>query len=390
MRRFMVIAAACIAFAASTANAELYTVTGKAVVVRKGPAASEPAVSSVKKNQVIDGSMLGPWVRVQLSDETQGYISAKFLKPAADGATASPIAGPSIPQHQIKVDRVELKVPVVTSIISRSQLRKESSDKGLIYRYLEKGEEVSILGGGDGWAKVESKWKFESGKPMIGYVRYESLPLDTVGKAGLKVAVPAADTKSEDNKPVKKVENPPPLVSGGKMPSGRVVSIIPAEPVVNTKVMEDAKNLAIAQAKALQVENAKLMAENIKRSGEIKSIQSALANADSRFREADSDRQKLSGELKVLKDQYAALQAQFAAVADGGKSKLLVLADRGEAVFFKGVGEAVMAAAEGKTILRFPLTTSSKADKAFMGAKAERHLQGAYAYYILDSKLLAF
>jgi len=392
MRILCVVIASCVAaLAANAAKAELYVVTGKAVAVRKGPAVSEPVVSLVKKHQVIDGSILGPWVRVQLSGETQGYISAKFLKPAADGAVASPISDPSIPRHQIKADRVVLKVPVVVSIVSRSRLRREPSDKGLIYRYLEKGEEVSVLGGGDGWAKVETRWKFESGKPMVGYVRYESLPLDIVEKAGLMVAVPSADAKSEGNMPEKKVEKLPPLVPGGNMSPDRVVSIAPVESKAGVKTTtETSRGTAIAQIKALQVEKTKLAEEVTKHLGEIKALQAALASADSRFRESEITRQKISGELKSLKEQYAELQVRFAAMADGGKNKFIALADRGEAVFFKGVGEAKMAADEGRTVLRFPLTASSKADKAFMGAKAERYLQGVYAYYIIDSKLLTF
>lgn len=389
MRILFVIIVSCVAaLATNTAKAELYVVTGKAVVVRKGPAVSEPAVSTVKKNQVINGTTLGPWVRMQFSGGTQGYISAKYLKPAPDGAIESPIPGPvELPQQSNSESKELAKSPAI--IVARTKLRKEANSKSPVYRYLEKGEKIQVLDGSDGWAQVETRWKFESGKPMIGYICVSDIRLDAAENEATKNSNLAM--KSEGPKSITPDGSLSlPLTVGGNMPPDRVVSIIPVETKAEARAVKMSQDTATAQIKALQVEKTKLSAEVTKHLGEIKALQVALASADSRFRESEITRQKMSAELKSLKEQYAELQARFAEMTDGGKNKLVALADRGESVFFKGVGEAKMAAVEGRTVLRFPLTMSSKADKAFMGAKAERHLQGAYAYYILDSKLLAF
>lgn len=364
---------------AGVVHAEKYEVTGKLVVVRKGPAASEMAVTSVSKGQVVDGSINGRWVSTLLPDGSMGYISAKFVKPVAgsnrseDGAVDE--AG--------NTDFVDFASPITTSVSTRTRLRKEQNDKGLVYRYLASGEPVKVMGGGGGWAKVETKWQFESGKPMVGFVRAADLPEDVVKNTGITL----------NGEKRKEVGAKRPLDGGGAHPPAmqRVVNIIPPEPTrIDLKAMESANEILSTQLKTTQAENAKLKAEATRHSGEIKAVRAALASADSRLRQSEEDRRKLSAELKNLEAKHLAVTKELKEALAGGKNKLLLMADNGEAVYFKGVGEALMAAGDGLTVLRFPLSAANKADKIFIGAKAERRLQGAYAYYVVDTKLLAF
>jgi hypothetical protein len=90
-------------------------------------------------------------------------------------------------------------------------------------------------------------------------------------------------------------------------------------------------------------------------------------------------------EIAALKDEIVrnkALQEQ--------QIRMLQAADRGEAVFFKGVGEARMGRDNGRSVIRFAAEMAERADRLFLPIRAVRFAQGKYVYYALDFGALAF
>lgn len=183
-----------------------------------------------------------------------------------------------------------------------------------------------------------------------------------------------------------------PLAQGGI--HQKVEVAVPAMRTIKIKGVgqgesDNARGLT-AQIAKIGEENEKLKKEVAKAATQQKALQIALANADSRLREAVADKHRLTMELRDSNNRLADVEARLKHVHAGGRGKLLALADAGEPVQFTGVGEAQIAALDGRTALRFPISMTKKADKVFMSAKAERYLQGAYVYYILDSSSLSF
>ena len=158
---------------------------------------------------------------------------------------------------------------------------------------------------------------------------------------------------------------------------------------VEPGVADNVKALA-ARNVTLEKENERLKKVEEKASNELKALQSALASVDSRLRAVVLDKQRLEQESRTLTKQLAEAEGRLKLVQAGGKGKLLALADAGEAVYFTGVGEAQLASLDGRTAIRFPVSMTRKADRVFMPVKAERYLQGAHVYYILDSSALSF
>ena len=65
------------------------------------------------------------------------------------------------------------------TIIRKVKLRREPRNNSLPYRYLTKGEQVSLVGMRGNWSEIETRWKFDSGAPMTGFVPTTSLNRDT-------------------------------------------------------------------------------------------------------------------------------------------------------------------------------------------------------------------
>ncbi len=285
----------------------------------------------------------------------------------------------------------ELASPVSTMINSRTRLRKTPNKSGIAYRMLEKGEKVSVLGASEGWVKVETKHKFESGEFMTGYVWGGNIPEDTARNVG-------ATDKPKVQLVVSSKQSITPQAGT------RVVAVSQPAKVVDVKPLEDARDFFASRVKKLETENLGLKAdltkkseelnkkseELLKRSSELKAVQVALADASSRATRAELAATKSESEKKALTSQIVSVKAELQTLLAGGDVKLLAMADTGEAVFFKEIGEANMAGSDGKTVLRFPLSASNKADAVLNGAKAEKRIRGAFVYYILDSKALAF
>lgn len=137
-----------------------------------------------------------------------------------------------------------------------------------------------------------------------------------------------------------------------------------------------------------------VIAENVVASSRdnevLKAVQAALASTEQRLQQSEVVRTRLVEELKVTHGQLTACQARINAMTNDDNRKLMLLADKGEAVLFREVGEAQMAVLNGRSVLRFPLTAATRADRALLGIKSERYLNGSFAYYIVDTKFLNY
>lgn len=147
----------------------------------------------------------------------------------------------------------------------------------------------------------------------------------------------------------------------------RTIKITPALPTENFKNIVAERDALVAQTQKLSEENKRLSADAAKASAELNAVKSAL---------------------EAVKGQLATVQRRPLPIPEDNRKSYLSLADKGEAVFFKGIGEALMTTSDGKTVLRFPFAVADKADHVLMGPETERNLQGVFIYYRLDSKLL--
>jgi hypothetical protein len=61
------------------------------------------------------------------------------------------------------------------TVKNRTKLYKQADASGECYRYLKAGETVSVISRADGWSKVGTAYKFESGKRIVGYIKSDLL-----------------------------------------------------------------------------------------------------------------------------------------------------------------------------------------------------------------------
>ncbi len=123
----------------------------------------------------------------------------------------------------------------------------------------------------------------------------------------------------------------------------------------------------------------KLKTDLARQEADIKSLRQEVANLSSQLAAEKQEKEKASAELATLRET----------LATGGNGKLISLADAaGETVFLRGVGEVVLAAADGKIVLKVPASIESKADKVLATARAEKIARNGYLYYVAPSAAL--
>jgi len=205
--------------------------------------------------------------------------------------------------------------------------------------------------------------------------------------------------------PKKRVGTKPPLAADTK--SGLYAGQPASQSGVNQKgqVIGDGKVLKIRGVEAKDLDTAKKMGEELvlqqkenerlhgeldRLTAELKAAQNELRGVNPRLQALQADRARLISELQTLSKKLSESEKRLKQIYASGKDKMLSLADTGEAVMFKGVGEAQIATADGRAVLRFPLSLTRKADMAFLPAGAEKYQQGQYVYYVLDSSVLSF
>jgi hypothetical protein len=381
-------------FFVSLACADEYRVIGTSVAVRRGPSVKAPVLLLTDKGKILDGAMEGSWFHCKTEKMGEGYIWGKLVEP-----NTGMIGTHSLTVRDYNASNNNTVRPGKhTKIINRTRIRKQASITGLAYRFLEAGEDVKIFNFTGDWALIESKWKFESGRPMTGYVLLADLSeggaamhtdRDVVRKETKK---PAPVMMFSMTMPVPSQPTPEPAEQAAPAKVLKHVSIVSllSQEHGDVKVMEAARDSALAQVKALQVENAKLKESTGKHAVELKAVQVALANAEARLRDTEADREKLVAELKAVRSQLAAATHGQLLNKVESANKMLTLADNGSPVIFNGVGEAKIAALDGRSVLRFPVSFSNKTDGIFNEVKADRHIQGDFVYYIVDSNTLAF
>lgn len=125
----------------------------------------------------------------------------------------------------------------------------------------------------------------------------------------------------------------------------------------------------------------KLKNDIARQEADIKSLRQEVANLSSQLAAEKQEKEKASAELATLRESLAI----------GGNGKLLALADSaGERVFLKGVGEVTMATDSGKTVMKVPGNSESKADRVFASVRAEKVARNGYLYYIAPSAGLSW
>lgn len=163
-----------------------------------------------------------------------------------------------------------------------------------------------------------------------------------------------------------------------------------AKETYEKKEIADSKTSVTTQAVGIQLETQKLNKTQARDNEVLKAVQAALASTEQRLQQSEVARIRLVDELKTMHGQLTACQARINAMTNDDSRKLMLLADKGEAVLFREVGEAQVAVLNGRSVLRFPLTAATRADRALLGIKSERYLNGSFAYYIVDTKLLNY
>ena len=175
-----------------------------------------------------------------------------------------------------------------------------------------------------------------------------------------------------------------PLVKGSaKHPHLRVVQLItPAEAPI--PLAAQPAKIVVSAASDMP------MATGQNQETEFKALQNALASAKSQLEESETGRVRALNDLRSAQTQLAAARNTIKQLTVGGHDNLIKLADKGEAIYLQGVGEAKIAVFGDQAVLRLPLTDTARADKLLIPAHAERYLRGANAYYIVGSKVLGF
>ena len=123
----------------------------------------------------------------------------------------------------------------------------------------------------------------------------------------------------------------------------------------------------------------RLKAELARQAADIKALREEMASLTEQLKAEKEGKEKVVAELSTLRET----------LATGGNGKLISLADAaGETVFLRGVGEVVLAAADGKIVLKVPASIESKADKVLATARAEKIARNGYLYYVAPSAAL--
>jgi hypothetical protein len=141
---------------------------------------------------------------------------------------------------------------------ARIKLYQRPDASSVCYRYLDEGEKVSVFSKtDDGWLKVGTAYKFDTGKRMIGYINPD---LTVVNKAKAPAPTPSASSTSDGTtKTITTATEPSP-------PTTREITLVSNVSTVESQLkdLEEKKNAELsslrkdldAQKKALATETA--------------------------------------------------------------------------------------------------------------------------------------
>jgi hypothetical protein len=189
------------------------------------------------------------------------------------------------------------------------------------------------------------------------------------------------------------VETKPAAIKPAEVPKVEVAKVVkPPQAVVTPVVSEASKAVDTPQPdveKVSQLRSVEVATPSTS-DAQVKQLQGNLARQDAEVKSLRLEVANLTDQLvaeKQGKEQAVAELAELkTAMAGKGNGKLLALADNtGERVFLRGVGEVVMATDSGKTVMKVPASSESKADRVLASVRAEKVVRNGFLYYVASN-----
>jgi hypothetical protein len=298
--------------------------------------------------------------------------SGVFAEEAKLTSPENKVSSVKVEPGAVAAGKLSLYLPgAEVKVTSRGRLFKSPSITAQKLGNLYVGDEVTIVETRGEWFKVKVIWDLKPKKYVYGFIEKAVLP---------PAPKPAANEGPEKSQPISAgTTTLTPAVASEPLKKQITVDIISAKPAESTGLAE--------RIKVLVAENKQLKEDLAKRQAEIKSMQAVLATSLAKEKAAEHERQKLANELRAAKDIVTPKESQSEPSRD---AQFVQVADKGEAVYINGIGEAAIAATGGKSVIRFPLTDSERADAVLMQAGAEKIAKGSFVYYVVDSSVLKF
>jgi len=258
-------------------------------------------------------------------------------------------------------------------------VRQSAGVSSPVVTVLNQGDRVTLL-------KKVGKW-------------YEvQLPTGVVGYAFHRFFAPALAEAPKAAEAPKLVETKPAAVKLAEVSKVEVAKVVePPQAVVTPVVPEPSKAVEtpqLAVEKVSQLRSVEVATPSVS-DAQVKQLQGELARQDAEIKslrlEVANLTEQLAAEKRGKEQAVAELAGLRESLVPKGNSKLLALADNtGEKVFLRGVGEVVMATDSGKTVLKLPASSESKADRVLATVRAEKVARNGYLYYVAPSAALSW
>jgi uncharacterized protein YgiM (DUF1202 family) len=258
-------------------------------------------------------------------------------------------------------------------------VRQFAGVRSPVVTVLNQGDRVTLL------KKVGKWYEIQLPNGVVGYAFHRFFQLASAE------AAKAAEAP-------KLVETNPAAVKLGEVPKVEVDKVAePPQAIVTPVVSEASKAVETPQpavekvAQLRSVEVAKPSSSDV----QVKQLQGQLSRQDAEIKslrlEVTNLTEQLAAEKQGKEQAVAELAGLRESLAAKGNGKLLALADNtGERVFLRGVGEVVMATDSGKTVMKVPASSESKADRILASVRAEKVARNGYLYYVAPSAALSW
>lgn len=290
--------------------------------------------------------------------------------------------------------------------VSSLKIRRSPEVGASMVGGLMKGEKATVIEKGKTWTKVRFKNDRE-GYAYTAYLKFLDETKPAKAEEGQKKEAPAdvkevkveakaaaAEEKSlldPETAPVKqtqkdatlsakpaKVENQTPVQQEKPLRTVMLASDKNNEEIIET--LRATNEALVKEIAAMRKERAEIQAMKQEITENIRCVVKEREENERRAQHAEQMQKKAEAEVAEIKNSL-----QF-----GGNSRLITLADNGDKAYFKGVGEVNLAFEGGRTVLRVKESAADQAQKALASASPEKYLKNGYAYFIVESKSLAF
>lgn len=196
----------------------------------------------------------------------------------------------------------------------------------------------------------------------------------------------------------KLVETKPAAIKPAEVPKVEVAKVVETPAAVATSVVpEPSKAVETPQPAVEKVSQLRSVEVATPSTGDtqVKQLQGELSRQDAEIKSLRLEVANLTEQLAAEKQGKEQAVAELAGLREAltakGNGKLLALADNtGERVFLRGVGEVMMATDNGKTVLKLPANSESKADRILASVRAEKVARNGFLYYVAPSAALSW